>query len=372
MCVPKIAVKCPQHQEQPVLADLFQVRCPDRDLVELGMDQPQDPGNHHRRQRHRHDQPGRPPPVVGDENRIGEDDRQHPEHAALDRGGQPSGLSSRTPRSITTYWAAMKKTTMSANSTTSNDRSWRSVGCHWLDRARQADEQQAEHHPVKQDRQRFEAVQDQRPGRRTARSRRRGPSTPPAASAARASASRAASGAPLPSITRLLGANESGAATAAPIRSSGESSSIVAWGSVMRRPRNWPQVNGRSLVRTGFVKEHIEPRRLAGPCRQRELAVHGPEEFPVYQLCLHQGRSSPRASSRPGRLRSGSGPACRVEERARSTCLSLTTRAPPTPFAGQKESLLMTSPPSRVISALTSSGGSSSSSNAPIRRRTPP
>ena len=50
------------------------------------MDQPQDPGNGHRRQRHRHDQLGRPPPVVGDEDRISEDHRQHPQHAALDRG----------------------------------------------------------------------------------------------------------------------------------------------------------------------------------------------------------------------------------------------------------------------------------------------
>ena len=86
VCVPKIAVKAPSNRNSPSSLIFSRLAARIATSIELGMDHPQDPGNGHRRQCHRHDQLGRPPPVVGDEDRIGEDHRQHPEHAALDRG----------------------------------------------------------------------------------------------------------------------------------------------------------------------------------------------------------------------------------------------------------------------------------------------
>ena len=92
VCVPKIAVKAPITQEEGVLAHLFDIGRPDRHRVGLGVELPEDPRDDHRRQGHRDDHLGRAPPGVGDEDRVGEDHGERPQHAALDRRQEPGRI----------------------------------------------------------------------------------------------------------------------------------------------------------------------------------------------------------------------------------------------------------------------------------------
>ena len=104
-------------------------------------------------QRHGHDDPGGPLPVIGNEDGVGEDHGQHADDAALDRAGQPPGVDEVLPgrTCIPRYCPSAKKATTTPNIISSSARSCRNRGSQLPDKASDVRDQQRKDQGVRVD-----------------------------------------------------------------------------------------------------------------------------------------------------------------------------------------------------------------------------